>query len=55
MQIPEYEVYLHKVAPDGGSLAVIYHLSGSFSLSSPRLLGKHVVFCDGRDIVAIEA
>ncbi len=53
-QLPEYEVYVHKLSADRLSLDVIYHVSGSYSLAQPLSLGKHIVFCDGRDIIGIE-
>jgi len=53
-QVPEYEVYLHRVHPDGLSLDVFYHVTGSFSLATPRHIDQYIVFCDGRDIVGIE-
>jgi hypothetical protein len=53
-QVPEYEIYLHKQPAGSSSIEVLHHISGSFSLAEPRALGKQVVLCDGRDIVAVE-
>jgi hypothetical protein len=53
-QLPEFEVYVHKLAPGGSTLDLVYHGSGSYSLAEPFSLGKHVVFCDGKDIIGIE-
>ena len=52
-QIPEYEIYLQRVRPRG-DLEILHHIQGSFSLARPRIAGDEIVFCDGRDIVAVE-
>ena len=54
-QGPEYEVFLHKIHPSGLELDIIYHVTGSYSLAMPRQLDKYIVFCDGPDIIGIEA
>ena len=53
-QLPEYEVYVHKLQPGSGELEIVYHVSGSYSLAEPISLGNHVIFCDGTDIIGIE-
>jgi hypothetical protein len=54
-QTPEYEVYLHRLHPRNSSLEIVYHASGSYSLAEPVSHGRHVVFCDGKDIIGIES
>jgi hypothetical protein len=54
-QVPEYDVFVQKLPAGGRDLEVVYSVSGSFSLCEPRMLGKYVVFCDGTDIVGVEA
>ncbi len=53
-QLPEYEVYVHKLPPESATLDLVYHGSGSYSLAEPFSLGNHVVFSDGKDIIGIE-
>lgn len=54
-QLPEYDVFLHRLRPGETSLEVIYKVSGSFSFAELKLLGAEAVFCDGQDIIGVEA
>jgi len=54
-QLPEYDIYLHRLKPGESSLEVIYQISGSYSFAELQLLGHDVILCDGQDIIAVDA
>lgn len=54
-QLPEYDVFLHRLKPNDHTLEVIYKVSGSYSFAELKLLGNNeIVLADGQDILAIE-
>lgn len=55
IQIPEYDIFVQRVDGSTGHHEILHEISGSFSLARPRLSGRDLVFCDGTDIVAIDA
>ena len=53
-QIPEYEIFFQKVDPELSAVEELHHVQGSYSLARPQIVDGEVIFCDGRDIIAVE-
>lgn len=54
-QLPVYDVYLHRYTAGAAQLEIVDKVSGSYSFGDLQISGEDLVYCDGRDLVGIEA
>lgn len=53
-QLPEHEIWVQRIRPGATSVEVIYQQSATYCLADLQALGTEIVFCDARDIIAVD-